>query len=109
MAKISKRVNSDWSIGTHTVNSYKERVLDPAVVKKDGKRVYLTADNYKGNPKPKALYRVELFNMDYYVLCIHRHTVSLFSSDMIANDARRGGLVFRDETPFEELTLFYSG
>lgn len=128
MAKISKRVNSDWSIGTHTVNSYKERVLDPAVrrkrrnsndirrviakalnrVKKDGKRVYLSADNYKGNPKPKTLYRVELFHMDYYVLCIHRHTVSLFSSDMIANDARRGGLVFRDEKPFEELTPFFS-
>jgi len=27
MAKISKRVNSDWSIGTHTVNSYKERIV----------------------------------------------------------------------------------
>ncbi len=127
MAKIRKRVNSDWSIGAHTVNSYKERVGDPAVrrkrrnaneirrviakalnrVKKDGRRVYLSADSYKGNPKPKTLYRVELFKMDYYVLCIHRQTVSLFSSDMIANDARRGGLVFRDEKLFDELMPFY--
>ena len=128
MAKISKRVNSDWSIGTHTVNSYKARVADPAVkrkrrnskdirrviakalnrVKKDGKSVYLEADSYKGSPKPKILYRVELFKMDYYVLCIQQRVVTLFSSNMVANDARRGGLVFRDEKPFEELMPFYS-
>ena len=128
MAKISKRVKSDWAIGAHTVNSYKKRVIDPAVkrkrrnskdirrviaqvlnrVKKDGKRIYLSADSYKGNPKPKILYRVELFKMDYYVLCIQQQVVTLFSPDMIANDARRGGLVFRDEKPFEELTPFYS-
>ena len=129
MAKLSKRVKSDWTIGTHTVNSYKERVADPAVKRKrrnskdirrviaqalnrvrdDGRPVYLNAHTYKGSPKPKTLYRVELFKMYYYVLCIQQQVVSLFSSDMIANDARRGGLVFRDDKPFEELTPFYPG
>jgi hypothetical protein len=127
MAKISKRVKSDWSIGTHTVNSYKERVADPAIkrnrrtskeikrviaqalnrVKKEGKGIYLNADSYKGNPKPKTLYRVELFKKAYYVLCAQQQVVTLFSPDMITNDARRGGLVFRDEKPFEELDSFY--
>jgi hypothetical protein len=27
---------------------------------------------------------------------------------MITNDARRGGLVFRDEKPFQELVPFFS-
>ena len=34
MAKIGKRSRSDWMIGTHPVNSYKERVPDPAVKRK---------------------------------------------------------------------------
>jgi hypothetical protein len=31
MAKMGKKIYSDWSIGTHVVNSYKTRVNDPAV------------------------------------------------------------------------------
>jgi hypothetical protein len=128
MAKISKQVKSDWSITTHSVNSYKKRVADPAVkrnrrtskeirrviaqalnrVKKEGKAIYLNADCYKGSLKPKTLYRVELFKGVYYVLCIQQQVVTLFSLDMITNDARRGGLVFRDEKPFQELVPFFS-
>lgn len=129
MAKSSKRVISDWAIGTHTVNSYKDRVADPAVkrkrrnardikrviakalnqVKHDGRQVYLDSEKYRGKSKPRTLYRVELFKMVYYILCMQSRVVSLFSSDMIANDARRGGLVFRDEKPFDELTPYFSG
>lgn len=127
MAKICKRVKSDWLIGAHTVNTYKQRVPDPAVkrgrrsskeirrviaqalnrVKNDGKTIYLNADSYQGNPKPKILYRIELFKEQYYVLCIQQQVVTLFGSEMIANDVRRGGLVFRDERPFEELISYY--
>lgn len=127
MAKVGKRTRSDWSIGAHSVNSYKDRVADPAVkrkrrsskeirrviaqalnrVRSDGRTVYLIADNYRGNPKPKTLYRVELFKKNYYILCIQQQVVSLFSSDMITNDAKRGGLVFRDDEPFEELIHYY--
>ncbi len=129
MAKNGKRVMSDWGIGAHTINSYKERVRDPAVrrkrrnskdikrviaqalnqVKDDGKPVYLESDSYRGKPKPKTLYRVELFKMVYYILCIQQQVVTLFSSDMVMNDVRRGCLVFRDERPFEELEPFISG
>jgi hypothetical protein len=128
MAKIGKRSKSNWTIGAHTVNSYKARVPDPAVKRKrrtsreirrvisqalnrvqdNGRTVYLCADSYKGNPKPKTLYRVELFKDNYYVLCIQKQVVTLFTSEMIAGDARRGGLVFRDEAPFEELTAYYA-
>ncbi len=129
MSKFGKCVESDWRIGAHTVNAYKKRVPDPAVrrkrrnakdirrviakalneVKDGGKQVYLDSEGYRGNPKPKTLYRVEIFKMAYYVLCMQQQVVTLFSSDMIANDSRRGGLVFRDEKPFDELTPFFSG
>jgi hypothetical protein len=127
MAKTCKRVKSDWLIGAHTVNSYKQRVPDPAVkrgrrsskeirrviaqalnrVKEDGKTIYLNADSYQGNPKPKTLYRVELFKKQFYVLCVQQQVVTLLCSEMIANDVRRGGLVFWDERPFEELVSYY--
>ncbi len=123
MAKIGKRSHSDWMIGAHTVNSYKDRVPDPAVKRKrrtskdirrviaqalnrvrdDGRTVYLSADDYKGRPKPKTLYRIEIFKNDYYVLCSQWQVITLFTAEMVAGDARHGRLVFRDESPFEEL------
>jgi len=127
MAKVGKRTRSDWKIGTHPVNAYKARVPDPAVerrrrtakeirqviaqalnrVKKDGRTVYLVADDYKGNPKPKTLYRIELFRSAYYVLCIQQQVISLFTSDMIRSDVSRGGLIFRDSAPFADLAACY--
>ena len=127
MAKIGKRTRSNWTIGAHTVNSYKNRVPDPAVKRQrrtskeirrviaqalnrsqdDGRTVYLTAETYKGNPKPKTLYRIELFKNDYYVLCIQQQVVTLFTADMVAGDAMRGSLVFRDQEPFEPLACYY--
>lgn len=123
MAKIGKRTKSDWIIGAHPVNQYKRRVDDPAVrrnrrksrdvrrviaqalnrARDDGRTIYLSAATYRGRPKPKTLYRIELFKDLFYVLCVNNQVVTLFSSEMIANDARRGGLVFRDEMPFDEL------
>ncbi|WP_419657103.1 uncharacterized protein Dvar_62380 [Desulfosarcina variabilis str. Montpellier] len=127
MAKIGKRTRSNWTIGAHTVNSYKNRVPDPAVKRKrrtskeirrviaqalnrvqnDGRTVYLSADTYKGESKPKTLYRIELFKNDYYVLCIQQQVVTLFTADMIAGDAQRGGLIFRDQAPFKSLAAYY--
>jgi hypothetical protein len=127
MAKIGKRTKSDWMIGAHPVNSYKERVSDPAVkrkrrnsqeirrmiaqalnrVKHDGRTVYLCAENYNGSPKPKTLYRVELFKKDYYVLCCQQQVITLFTWEMIDGDARRGDLTFRDGGHFEELASHY--
>ncbi|MGD8847088.1 MAG: hypothetical protein PVJ84_04795 [Desulfobacteraceae bacterium] len=127
MAKVGKRTSSNWMIGAHSVNSYKDRVDDPAVKRKrrtskeirrviaqalnrvryDGRTVYLCADSFRGKPKPKTLYRVELFKDRYYVLCSEYQVISLFSSEMIANDAQRGGLAFRDSEPFEELRPYY--
>ncbi len=127
MAKSGKRTRSNWSIGAHTVNSYKARVPDPAVrrkrrtskdirrviaqalnrVQNDGRTVYLSADSYKGKPRPKTLYRIELFKSDYYVLCIQQQVVTLFTEDMIAGDARRGGLIFRDQAPFEAIANYF--
>lgn len=127
MAKVAKRVKSDWSIGAHTVNAYKKRVGDPALkrnrrnareirrvlaqalnrAKQSGKTVYLSASDYRGNPKPKTLYQVELFKQDFYLLCVQNQVISLFTSQMIENDAQRGGLVFRDEMPFDELSGYY--
>jgi hypothetical protein len=127
MAKKGKRTKSDWTIGAHSVNAYKKRVPDPAVerkrrtskdirrmiaqalnrVKDDGRTVYLSADTYNGRPKPKKLFRVELFKKDYYVLCVDQQVITLFTSEMITNDARRGNLRFRDETPFEELKSYF--
>jgi hypothetical protein len=128
MAKFGKRTKSDWLISTHTVNSYKERVPDPAVprkrrgsrdirrtiaqalnrVKHDGRAVFLSADTYKGRPKPKTLFRVELFKTDFYLLCSENTVITLFTSEMVAGDARRGDLVFREEKPFEELAPYYA-
>jgi hypothetical protein len=127
MAKRGKRTRSDWMIGAHTVNSYKERVPDPAVdrkrrtsrdirrmiaralnrVKHEGRDVYLSAGSYRGRPKPKTLYRVELFKNDFYVLCSRENVITLFTSEMVEGDARRGDLVFREEEPFEELAAYY--
>lgn len=127
MAKIGKRTKSDWKIGAHPVNSYKARVPDPAVrrkrrsskdvrrmiaqalnrVKHDGRTVYLCADNYRGRPKPKTLYRVELFKNGYYVLCCEQQVITLFTSEMIVGDTKKGNLTFRDEEPFEELLPCY--
>lgn len=129
MAKVGKRMKSDWMIGAHSVNSYKERVPDPAVkrrrrsgkeirrmiaqalnrVKGEGRTVYLSADDYRGRPKPKTLYRIELFKETYYVLCVEQQVITIFTSDMIAGDARRGGLIFREENPFEPLRPYYTG
>lgn len=86
MAKVCKRVKSDWLIGAHTVHSYKQRVTDPAVkrgrrsskeirrvivqalnrVKQDGKTIYLNAESYQGNPKPKTLYHIDYFRLWTY-------------------------------------------
>ena len=127
MAKLGKRTISDWMIGAHPVNSYKVRVPDPAVkrrrrtgkdirrmiaqalnrVRHDGRTVYLSADTYKGRPKPKTLYRIKLFKYNYYVLCLQQRVLSLFTSEMIVGDARKGNLIFRDEQPFEELMSDY--
>ena len=128
MAKIGKRTKSDWKIGAHPVNSYKARGPDPAVQRKrrtskeirrviaralnrvrdDGRTVLLTAESYRGRPKPKTMYRVELFKHNYYVLCAQQQVITLFTSDMVAGDSRRGHLVFRDQEPFEELSSYYS-
>jgi len=70
--------------------------------------VYLSADTYQGRPKPKTLYRIELFKGIYYVLCCQQRVITLFSSEMISNDADRGGLIFRDEKPFGELTSYFT-
>jgi len=52
-------------------------------VKSDGRTVYLSADDYRGKPKPKTLYRVELFKNNYYVLCIQHRVITLFSPEMM--------------------------
>lgn len=127
MAKIGKQIRSDWKIGAHSVKSYKERVPDPAVkrrrrtskdirrmiaqalnrVRKDGRTVYLCADSYNGNPKPKTLYQIKLFKKDFYVLFIQHQVITLFSEEMITSDSRRGNLVFRDNAPFAELQPYF--
>ena len=127
MARIGKQLKSNWTIGTHTVNSYKNRVPDPALKRKhrtsreirrviaqalnrvqhDGRAIYLTANKYKGNPKAKTLYRIEMFKKDYYALCIQQQVVTIFTAEMIAGDAQEGRLAFRDEAPFEELKSYY--
>ena len=128
MAKIGKRTKSDWMIGAHPVNAYKERVPDPALkrkrrtskeirrmiaqalnrVREDGRAVYLCAGTYKGKPKPSTLYRIELFQKDYYVLVRNQQVITLFTSDMVQGDARRGELVFTDGEPFEDLISWYA-
>jgi hypothetical protein len=76
-------------------------------VRDDGRTVYLCACTYKGRPKPKTLYRIQLFKNEYYVLCLQLRILSLFTSDMIVSDACKGNLVFRDEQPFDELMADY--
>ena len=127
MAKFSKRTRSDWMIGPHPVYSYKTRVPDPAVkrnrrkandirrmiskalnrVKNEGRTVYLRSDTYKGQKRPRTLYRIQLFEEDFYVLCTDFRVITLFTADMIESDARRGGLEFHNEEPFEELAPYY--
>jgi hypothetical protein len=127
MAKIGKRVCSDWCIGTHTVNSYRIRVGDPAVrrkrrtsqeirtvisralnkAKNQGKNVDIRSEEYKGKDKIKQLYKIELFKSNYYALASGNMVISLFTSDMVENDAKRGGLSFLDGDPFEELKTHY--
>ena len=127
MSKVGKRTKSNWSIGAHSVNAYKKRVADPAVtrkrrnskeirrvlaqalnrVKQEGKEVYLSAGNYKGRPKPKTLYRVELFKERYYILCAQHQVISLFTSEMITGDSEKGHLIFRNEDPFDELAALF--
>jgi hypothetical protein len=127
MAKIGKRVCSDWCIGTHTVNSYKIRVGDPAVrrkrrtsqeirtvisralnkAKNQGKNVDIRSEEYKGKDKIKQLYKIELFKSNYYALASGNMVISLFTSDMVENDAKTGGLSFLDGDPFEELKTHY--
>jgi len=129
MAKFQKRLSSNWTIGTHTVNSYKQRVDDPALKRKrrnandirkvlaqalnkvrdDGKNVDIRSSNYKGSAKLKQLYRVTLFKNNYYILASMNYTVSLFNADQISNDIRKGGLIFLDEDPFDELKIIFFG
>ncbi len=126
MAKFQKRVSGNWSIGTHTINSYKERVDDPALKRKkrnandirkvlsralnrvraEGKNVDIHSNVYRGKEKLKRLYRITLFKTDYYILTSLGNTISLFTPAQILNDIRRGGLVFLDNEPFEELKNF---
>ena len=127
MAKVGKRVRSDWAIGAHTVNSYKARVGDPAVkrkrrsskeicgilaralnkVKGHGRDVDVRSERFNGKAKIKQLYKINLFKSDYYILCSNRVAITLFTSEMIENDAKRGGLIFLGAEPFEELKNYY--
>ncbi len=126
MAKVGKRVRSDWHIGAHTVNSYKARVGDPAVKRKrrkskeictviaralnkvrdHGRDVEIRAEGYNGKQKIKQLYKISLFKSDYYILCSQRQVITLFTHEMIENDAKRGGLTFLESKPFEELKVY---
>ena len=126
MAKWQKRVSGNWSIGTHTINSYKERVCDHALKRKrrnandirkvlsrslnkvrdQDRNVDIRSATYIGKESLKQLYRVPLFKTNYYVLAFMHKTISLFTTDQILNDMRRGGLTFFDDEPFEELKNF---
>ena len=126
MAKVGKRVLSDWRIGAHTVNSYKARVGDPAVkrkrrsskeirgvlaralnkVKGRGRDVDVRSERFNGKAKIKQLYKISLFKSDYYILCSQRQVITLFTHEMIESDARRGGLTFLESKPFDELKVY---
>ena len=126
MAKVGKRVLSDWSIGAHTVNSYKARVGDPAVkrkrrsskeirsvlaralnkVKGRGRDVDVRSEKFNGKAKNKQPYKINLFKSDYYVLCSNQVVITLFTSEMIESDAKRGGLTFLESKPFDELKAY---
>ncbi|QTA86988.1 hypothetical protein [Desulfonema magnum] len=123
MAKVGKRVQSNWRIGAHTVNTYKLRVNDPATRRKRrtskqirrviasalnkvrgmGKNVDLRSEKFKGKEKVRQLYKISLFQSEYYALCVMNVVITLFTEDMIQNDIKRRGLRFLDEEPFEEL------
>jgi hypothetical protein len=128
MAKVGKRVLSDWRIGAHTVNSYKARVGDPAVkrkkrsskeicsvlaralnkVKAHGRDVDVRSERFNGKAKIKQLYKINLFKSDYYVLCCNQVVITLFTSEMIERDAKRGGLTFLESKPFDDLKIYYT-
>lgn len=125
--KAGKRVRSDWAMGAHTVNSYKARVGDPAVkrkrrtskeicgvlaralnkVKNHGKDVDIRSERFNGKAKIKQLYKINLFKYVYYVLCSNHVVITLFTSEMVENDAMKGGLTFLSGEPFEELKSYY--
>ena len=127
MAKAGKRVKSNWAIGAHTVNSYKARVGDPAVkrkrrtskdicgviaralnkVKNHGRDVDIRSERFNGKAKVRQLFKINLFKSDYYVLCSNYVVITLFTSEMVENDARKGGLTFLSCEPFEELKNYY--
>jgi hypothetical protein len=127
MAKVGKKVYSDWCIGAHTVNSYKTRVDDPAVkrkrrsskeirtvigralnkVKDQGKDVDIRSEGYNGREKIKQLYKITLFKSDYYVLTSGNVVITLFTTEMIENDAKKGLLAFLEGESFEELKSYY--
>ena len=127
MAKAGKRVKSNWAIGAHTVNSYKARVGDPAVkrkrrtskdicgviaralnkVKNHGRDVDIRSERFNGKAKVRQLFKINLFKSDYYVLCSNYVVITLFTSEMVENDAKKGGLTFLSGEPFEELKNYY--
>jgi hypothetical protein len=128
MAKFGKRVYSDWNITTHTVNSYKNRVADPALkrkkrkareirtvlsralnrVKNTGKEVDIRSESFRGRSKIRHLYRIHLFKGEYYALCQNNVVITLFTPEMIANDVKKGGLTFIQDEPFRELQPLYA-
>ena len=104
MAKVGKKVRSDWAIGAHTVNSYKARVDDPAVKRKRrsskeicgilaralnkvkgyyGRDVDVRSERFNGKAKIKQLYKINLFKSNYYILCSNQVAITLFTSEMI--------------------------
>ncbi len=127
MAKIGKKIESNWSVGTHTVNNYKRRVNDPALPRKrrtsneirtiiarslnkskdTGKTVDIRSENFKGKDKIRQLYKVSLFKSSYYVLCVTNVVLTVFTEEMIRNDIKKGLLKFPDEEPFEEFRHIY--
>jgi hypothetical protein len=127
MAKAGKRVKSNWAIGAHTVNSYKARVGDPALKRKrrtskeicrllaralnkeknNGRDVDIRSEKFNGKAKIKQLYKINLFKSDYYILCSNYVVITLFTSEMVENDAQKGGLSFLSGEPFGTLKNYY--
>ena len=127
MAKAGKRIKSNWAIGAHTVNSYKARVGDPAVkrkrrtskdicgviaralnkVKNHGRDVDIRSERFNGKAKVRQLFKISLFKSDYYILCSNYVVITLFTSEMVEIDAKKGGLTFLSCEPFEELKNYY--
>jgi hypothetical protein len=71
-----------------------------------GKTVNLRSGKFRGKDKAKQLYKVSLFQSEYYVLCAMNVFVTLFTEDMIQNDMQRGCLIFLEGEPFEKLKRF---